>query len=148
MVGKARAIVVLEDGMGRDQHFDDHIIDFRPHFVDIVAVVQHPFVDGGNATFRSRVFVANEIFGTLLNGVIGQMHEDIFLDRRRETNVAPLSAPDTYTVGVGRFFVLLRGETRQTVFVDEDAKRIARGHGDVDAEIEFETIDEKRLERR
>ena len=67
--------------------------------------------------------------------------------RDGETNVT-FRLTSTYTIVVVRFFVLLSGETRQSIFVDEDPKGIARGHCHIDAEIEFETIDEKRLETK
>ena len=39
MVGEAGAVVVLEDGVGRDDRLDDGIINVVPQFVHV-----HPFV--------------------------------------------------------------------------------------------------------
>lgn len=46
MVGKARAIVVLENSMRRDQRLDDDIINLLPESFDVIVIVVQPFVNG------------------------------------------------------------------------------------------------------
>lgn len=48
---------------------------------------------------------------------------------------------------MGGFFVVLSGESRQAIVVDEDTKGITGCHRDVNTKIEFESIDEKGLKR-
>lgn len=33
VVGEARVVIMLEDGMSRDQSLDDHVLDVTPHLL-------------------------------------------------------------------------------------------------------------------
>ena len=50
VIREAGAVVMFEDGMGRDERLYDDIINIPPHAVHIIVVIPQPFVDGGDAS--------------------------------------------------------------------------------------------------
>jgi len=71
VVGEACAVVVLEYGVCRQESLDYYVVDIRPHFVDIVAIVGEPFVHGGYAALCARLLVTQEVVTALLYGIVG-----------------------------------------------------------------------------
>ena len=115
MISETSAVVVFEDGVSGENNFDDYVVDVRPQLVHIVAVLAQPLVYGGDAPLGAGLLVADELLAAFLDGVVGQMHEDVL------------------TVGLGGLLVRLGGEASKAFFVNENAKRIARGHCYVDS---------------
>lgn len=66
MVGEARVVVVLEDGVSGDQRLDDHVLDVAPHLLRVEADGLQVLVQGGqfsaggaNTTQRQMWFSSN-----------------------------------------------------------------------------------------
>lgn len=52
VVGEARLVVMLDDGVGRDDRLDDDVLNISPYLLHVVAMALHVQVEGGELPGR------------------------------------------------------------------------------------------------
>ena len=130
---RRRPVHAREVRLRGDEGLVDHVFDAAKHEPARVAVRVEPALEPRQRPLAARVAALNapsvedEVGGLFLDGVVGEV-------RRHVGHVALRRS------GVGR-----RGKARQPVVEEPDAQRLDARDQDVDAEVEFEAVDEEGL---
>lgn len=68
VVGLARRVLVLQEGLRGAQRFDDHLLDFHPELVDVLAHFTQPLEHARHGPFVADVHPLHVVVEAMLEG--------------------------------------------------------------------------------